>query len=209
MTIHKQIKRAAHLPPDELARVFGISYDEAVLLKSQAEEKRTQTRNKKRRGPVDNTDAGTKATRKHRRSCPVFSLMARNKIDTGEYACAAQIERGYALVAGEVKVRQFRYQEPIGFTVSAESHGLRDAELIKNYQIWVHMLKERKIPFDFCRAVIIEGTPIREAERQFRMGNGKGTDLIIRALRTYAYFRVRLSEEDLEPTTEHNNDYGS
>jgi len=199
LSVNKLLKRAMNLACEDLAKEMGMSFDHAVYLKRQAEKRegeRIRRRNKEQ-GAKQHADRGTRGTRKYRRACAVFRLLKNGKITAQEYAAAAAIVRGYRLKTGEVSFRQFRYEESNGGGWS-DYERLSDAMAERRYVAWTDELRRRRIPFDLCRDVIIEGIPLREAEHTHNMKHGTAAEKIRNALSLYC--RLQLPTSAMQAT---------
>lgn|GEM_PF-1829365 len=191
MSLNKLLKRATSLACEDIAKEMGMSFDQAVYLKSQAEKRegeRVRIRNKEQ-GARPNTDRGTKGTRKYRRACAIFRMLKGGNITAQEYAAAAAIVRGYRLKTGDVSYRQFRYEESNGGGWS-DYERLSDVMAEIRYVAWTDELRRRKIPFNLCRDVIIEGIPLREAEDTHGLKHGTAAERIRDALGLYCRLQL-------------------
>lgn len=188
----KVLRKALDLSFGDLAREMDLPYDDAVLLKSRAEEAKKLEQRKR------NKKAGVNVIRQavERFQCPVRGMHKKGLISDAQYQAAASIERGYWLRASESGgLPQYRYKERTDRS-SMDEEPIYRIKLENRYSRWVAKLEAHHINVGMVLDVIVHGQPLRKTCRPFGLTDSGAKEKIRTALNWYVV--VHRSESDDE-----------
>jgi hypothetical protein len=181
------LDKAFSLSFSDLSEEFGLSYDDAVLLKSKSTNYQRAKRNAENigKGPRPQVDKGTRNTRKNKVACPIHRLLKDGKITSQEYHSASLIERGWRIRSKEVACKQMRFAEVVPTTGASGSIIERDIETERRYSRWITKIKDTNINLNLVLDVIVHGRNLRAAEQAEGVRNGTASKQVARSLQTY------------------------
>ncbi len=142
------------------------------------------------------SDPATLQTRTKRKQCPIATLFAHDRIDSGLYRAAQEIEAAYRLISDDVKIPQFRYREQVGvMQLPYDDEPLSEILVQQRYMHWSDAMQAKNQPLAMVLDIIVDGKSFVWSDRHYKQRKGNAARLTVKALNLYSTVKRRLNAQ--------------